>query len=90
MTVCRFSADIEDQAQPLGLLLSALAMASRIQITRSTSPRASSIASDISSLSGRTIRTGYSFFLPISQLFRMYDIDDGLNISYVRNHSKGR
>lgn len=75
--------------QPFSLFLSLLAIASRIQVTRSWSPRASSTLSAISSVSGSVIRTGYSFFLPISQLFRMYDIDGRLNISYVRNNSKG-
>lgn len=45
---------------------SRLAMASRIQITRSSSPRASSTLSAISSVSGRVIRIGYSFFRPMA------------------------
>lgn len=74
-----------------GGLLSFRAMASLIQVTRSSSSESdASTPAAISSLSGRVIRTGYSFFLPISQLFRMYDIDDGQNISYVRFISKGR
>lgn len=48
---------------------SLLAMASRIQITRSSSPRASSIPSAISSVRGSVIRTGYSFFLPMLNFF---------------------
>lgn len=73
-----------------GFFLSLLAMASRIQVTRSFSPRAWSTPSAIFSVNGSVIRTGYSFFLPISHLFRMYDIDEGQNISYIRNISKGR
>jgi hypothetical protein len=48
---------------------SLFAMASRIHVTRSSSPRAWSTPSAISSLSGSVIRTGYSFFLPMLNFF---------------------
>jgi hypothetical protein len=54
----------------------------------SPSSRLASIRSTVSVVSGRVRRSGYSFLRPMA-LFRTYDIDDGLNISYVRNHSKG-
>lgn len=52
-----------------GFFFSLLAMASLIQVTRSSSPRAWSTPSAISSLRGSVIRIGYSFFLPMLNFF---------------------